>query len=56
MLQSPSHGGGGSLSSSLASTLASRESTASSKKVVVCEEVFDEHSQPTFEGKIRLFS
>jgi hypothetical protein len=53
MLQSPSHGPG-SVTSSLASTSSHESTLSSSKKVVVCQEVFDEHSQPTYEGKTRL--
>ena len=41
---------------SISSTTTTSTSTGGSKKfgVVVCEEVFDEHSQPTYEGKASI--
>ena len=61
MLQTSSNGGGSVSSSNDNSSNDISSNDVSSNKVsvgvgvVVCQEVFDEHSQPTYEGKNDLY-
>ena len=58
MPKTSSNGSGSTPSSSAASSLASNDvssndALSTSNRVVVCQEVFDENSQPTYDGEFK---